>query len=108
MAACLFFSLSSAMAQTTTQTTTTTVRTKYYYYPSSNVYYNPTTSDYYYYDTPGSTWSDVKTLPSTITLNENDRNTLYYSGTDPYKNNSMDLKKYKIKKNGKVKTKSKS
>lgn len=106
MAAGLLLSLSSAIAQTTTtQTTTTTSRTKYYYYPSTNVYYNPTTSEYWYYDTPSTTWTEVKSLPATVTVSDNDRNTIYYSGTDPYINNTVDLKKYKVKKNGKVKAK---
>ena len=102
LAACLSFSICNAMAQTTT---TRTTRTKYYYYASSNVYYNPETTEYWYYDSPRTAWTEVKTLPATITVMDNDRNTIYYSGTDPYANNPADIKKYKVKRNGTVKIK---
>jgi len=100
--------LTQAYAQetTTTRTTTTTThhRTMYYYYPETNVYNNPTTGDYYYYDAPTTTWTTVKTLPSTISVTPDDRATVYYSD-DPWKHNSYDKKRYKAKKNGKVKEK---
>lgn len=96
----------SATAQTTT-TTTTTTKHKYYYYPSSNVYYDDATGNYWYWDDSGSQWSMTQTLPTTITVTKTKRYPVHYMGDDPWKNNAMDMKKYKVKKNGTVKAKSK-
>jgi hypothetical protein len=93
--------------ETRTTTTTTTQRIRYYYYPSSNIYYNPSTGDYWYYDDGTTAWVDVKTLPSTITITKSPKYTVYYNGTDVWKDNSMHQKKYKIKSNGVVKAKPK-
>lgn len=104
--------LQQATAQdTTTKTTThhrvttTHTRTRYYYYPESNVYYNVGTGDYYYYDTPSTKWTMVRTLPETIVVDKTPRYTVYYNGEDVYRQNAVHLKKYKVKKNGTVKTK---
>jgi hypothetical protein len=101
----------SASAQndstTTTNTTTTTTTThKYYYYPESNIYYDDVNGSYWYYDEPTTKWTMTQTLPSTVTLVKTPRYQISYNGTDPWKNNAMDVRKYKVKKNGKVKAKS--
>jgi hypothetical protein len=82
-------------------------RTRYYYYPETNVYYNTVTGDYWYYDEPSTTWMTVRALPSTLTINDNDRYVLMYDGTDVYKENAVHKKKYKVKKNGEIKEKPK-
>lgn len=105
----------SAQVPTTTTTTTqvpgtsTTVTTtdhKYVYYPSTNVYYDPTSGNYWYQNTGATEWTQTQTLPSTITIEKTTPQVeVLYNGTDPYKNNAMDIKKYKVKKNGAVKIK---
>ena len=82
------------------------VRVKYYYYPSSNVYYNPVTNEYWYYDGGTTTWMEVKTLPSGITITKMPKYTVYYNGADVWKDNATHKKKYKVK-NGAVVTKTK-
>lgn len=95
------FSISRVYAQDPVVT-----ETHYYYYPSDNVYYNETTGDYWYYDTPTSGWISVKTLPANIVIKDNaPRFDVVYSGTDVWKDNKMHLKKYKVKKDGRVKAK---
>ena len=103
----------SASAQTTdststTTTTTTTTGHKYYYYPSSNVYWDEASGNYWYWDNSTTQWSTTQTLPTTITVDKTNRYSLDYNGTDPWKNNASDLKKYKVKKNGEVKVKPKN
>ena len=89
-------------------TATSTTRVKYWYYPSSNVYFNDATGDYWYFDQPTTTWMDVKTLPSTYVISEKTpRYSVWHNGSDVWKDNSMHLKKYKVKKNGRVKMKQK-
>jgi len=95
--------------QTTTTQTTTTVTTQphqYVYYPSLNVYYDPTSGNYWY-QAPGATeWTTTQTLPTTVVVEKTTPQVqITYTGTDPYKNNAVDIKKYKIKKNGAVKIK---
>lgn len=101
------FAVASAQDTTVTQSTTTrTVTThRYYYYPGSNVYYDEASGNYWYYDQPTTTWMTVQTLPSTIALDKSARYRINYTGDDPWKQNSMHMKKYKMKKNGKTKTK---
>jgi hypothetical protein len=96
----LLFALGSAMDANAQ-------RVKYYYYPSTNVYYNTVSGDYWYYDDPTTTWMTVKTLPTTIAVDDNDRYVIYYTGTDVYKQNMEHKKKYKVKKNGEIKEKPK-
>ena len=94
-----------AMAQTTEKTTTTTTTTthKYYYYPDANVYYDQSKKDYWY--NSGSDWTEVQALPSTVVIEKSaPRYMITYHGDDPWKNNALDLKKYKSKK-GTVKAK---
>ena len=79
-------------------------RVRFYYYPENNIYYNPTNSEYWYYDDVSATWTQVKTLPTTIVLTKSPRYTVYYNGEDVWKDNSMHMKKYKGKK-GEVKAK---
>lgn len=76
-------------------------RIEYYYYPSSNVYYNPQTNEYWYKDTTTTTWVTVKTLPANVAVSDNDKKVIYYNGTDPWKSNGSDAKKYKVKRGGK-------
>ena len=77
----------------------------FYYYPSSNVYYNVAVSDYWYYDDATSAWVEVKTLPTTITLEKTPRYTVYYNGPEVWKDNAEHVKRYKIKDNGELKEK---
>jgi hypothetical protein len=92
----LFISMVSAIQVNAQQTVT-----KYYYYPSSNIYYNPQTNDYWYQDTTTTSWVTVKTLPANLMVSDNDKKIVYYNGTDPWKNNTADEKKYKVKRGGK-------
>lgn len=92
----LLFLLGSAINVNAQQT-----KIRYYYYPSSNVYYNPQTNEYWYQDTTTTSWVTVKTLPANVTVSDNDKKVIYYNGTDPWKNNTSDEKKYKVKRGGK-------
>lgn len=97
----------TAMAQNQTTTTTTTTTHKYYYYPSTNVYWDQSSGTYWYYD--NGTWTSVESLPSTITITKTTpKYRIYTKGDEPYINNATDIKKYKVKKNGTIKTKPKS
>ncbi|MDB5196335.1 MAG: hypothetical protein JWP88_706 [Flaviaesturariibacter sp.] len=91
--------------RTTTTTHTRTTGTPYYYYPDANVYYNEKTGDYYYYDEPATTWTTSRILPAYLVVDKKPRYTVYYNGNDVYTQNTEHLKKYKVKKNGKVKAK---
>ena len=82
-----------------------TQKVTFYYYPSSNVYYNVVASDYWYYDGATNAWVEVKTLPTTITLEKAPRYTVYYTGKDVWKDNAGHVKKYKVKDNGELKEK---
>ena len=82
-----------------------TQKVTFYYYPSSNVYYNVSASDYWYYDEATNAWVEVKTLPTTFTLEKAPRYTVYYNGTDVWKDNAEHVKKYKVKDNGELKEK---
>jgi hypothetical protein len=77
----------------------------FYYYPSSNVYYNVAATDYWYYDEATKGWVEVKTLPATVTLEKAPRYTVFYNGTDVWKENAEHVKKYKVKDNGELKEK---
>ena len=80
----------------------------YYYYPSQNVYYDKASGNYWYKETPdATTWTETTTLPSTISLQSEQGYPIQYNGNDPWKNNTADLKKYKVKDNGVVKMKTK-
>ena len=100
LALALLFALGSS-----TKLTAQEVRTRYYYYPSSNVYYNPTTNEYWYYDDVSTTWTEVKTLPTTITITKTPRYTVYYNGDDVWMDNAAHMQNYKVKKNGTMKAK---
>ena len=96
----LFVTVTKLTAQTTD------VKVKYWYYPSHNVYYNETTADYWYYDGTNAKWVFTKDLPVTYTIVEKDtRYPIYYTGTDIWKYNKKHKVKYKVKKDGTVKTK---
>ena len=87
-----------ASAQVTDSTVTTTTTThKYYYYPSSNVYFDEATGDYWYLDNGTSQWVMVKTLPPTVTVETTERQSIDYTGNDPWKNNADHMEKYKAK-----------
>lgn len=90
------------MSTTTSPATTTH---KYYYYPSSNVYFDEATGNYWYLDNGATNWTEVQTLPTTITVDNTARVPLEYNGDEPWKNNASDIKKYKVKDNGSVKMK---
>lgn len=107
LAVLLCGTIASVSAQTTTTTTTTTTTHKYYYYPSSNVYYDEASGNYWYWDDASSQWSMTQTLPTTVTVVQTERHPIHYTGDDPWKNNAADKAKYKSKKNGKGKMKSK-
>ena len=100
----LLFTLGSATTLTAQETKTQQV--KFYYYPSSNIYYNVSSEDYWYYDDVSATWTQVKTLPTTITLTKTPVYTVYYNGEEVWKENAVHMKKYKIKNNGEIKAKS--
>jgi len=95
----------SAQDTTVKTTTTTTVTHKYVYYPSVNVYFDQATGDYWYQDKDATEWTRTQTLPSTIIVDKTPQFPVESTGTDPWKNNQADIKKYKIKKNGTVKIK---
>lgn len=96
----------TAMAQNETMSTTTTTMHRYYYYPTTNIYYDDVTGNYWYYDDPTTKWVIVKTLPTTITVTKTSpKYKIVYNGDDPWKNNAADMKKYKVKRNGKIKSK---
>jgi hypothetical protein len=97
----------TATAQQNTTTTTTTTTHKYFYDPSSNVYFDEATGTYWYQDKGATTWTKTQTLPSTVTVVKTEEHPITYTGSDPWQNNSSDIKKYKIKKNGTVKIKTK-
>ena len=82
-----------------------TQKITFYYYPSANVYYNVSGSDYWYFDDATKAWVEVKTLPATITVEKTPRYTVYYNGTDVWKDNAEHMKKYKAKDNGELKEK---
>jgi hypothetical protein len=82
-----------------------TQKVTFYYYPSSNVYYNVSASDYWYFDDANKAWVEVKTLPTTITVEKAPRYTVYYNGADVWKDNAAHQKKYKVKDNGELKEK---
>src|SRR5438105_6952379 len=100
LALALLFALGS-----TTKLAAQETRVRFYYYPSTNVYYNPASDQYWYYDDVSTTWTEVKTLPTTITLTKTPRYTVYYNGEDVWKDNATHMQKYKARKNGTIKQK---
>jgi hypothetical protein len=106
LAALLIIAGATTFAQTTSRTTTTTHRTyRYYYYPASNVYYDEASGNYWYWDNGSAQWTTVQTLPTNIKVTKSGRYLVNYNGDDPWKNNSDDIRKFKVKKNGKIKIK---
>lgn len=105
----------SAQVDSTTTTTTTTTNQnvqpgqhEYYFYPSQNLYYDKASGNYWYKESPdATTWTETTTLPSTINVQSEQSYPIHYNGNDPWKNNTGDLKKYKVKNNGVVKMKTK-
>ena len=97
--------LCTTMVSASAQVTRTTVHHRYYYYSSANVYFDEESGNYWYWDTPSSQWKMVRTLPADITLVKSPKYQLRYEGDDPWKKNADDVKKYKVKKNGRVKVK---
>jgi hypothetical protein len=66
------------------------------------------TGNYWYKNNNATMWAETQTLPTTLTIEKTSpRYLLKYNGTEPWKNNASDIKKYKVKKNGAVKIKSK-
>lgn len=104
---------SALLAQDSTVTTNTTTTThtakqmRFYYYPSSNIYFDPTNNDYWYWDDTSSQWTSAAELPATIHLVKTNKVVVYHSDADVWKDNAEHLKKYKTKKNGTIKAKSK-
>ncbi len=107
--------VSAQVDSTTTTTTTTTTNSNvqpghhdYYFYPSQNLYYDKANGNYWYKENPSATtWTETTTLPSTIKVQNEQGYPMSYKGNDPWKNNTADLKKYKVKNNGVVKMKTK-
>jgi hypothetical protein len=76
---------------------------KYYYYPSTNIYFDEANGNYSFKDNPSSaTWKRTRTLPSTFKPGKGLRYKLNYKGIDPWKNNKVDIIKYKVNPKGKV------
>jgi hypothetical protein len=73
-------------------------RVTFYYYPTPNVYYNVSSHDYVYYDAGTSSWMTVRALPRGIVLTRSPRYTVYYNGTEVWKDNGLHKGKYKAKK----------
>ncbi|CAN5174578.1 hypothetical protein BH09BAC2_BH09BAC2_23850 [soil metagenome] len=97
--------VSPVMAQdSTSQAGHTNMKVKYYFYPAQNVYHNEATGDYWYYDTRATSWKIIRTLPSTYSLNNTEREVVYYNGTDVWRKNELHIKKFKMK-NDKIKVK---
>ena len=105
MLLCVSTLFAIAQDSTTHTTTTTTTTHKYFYDPSSNVYYDQSTGTYWYQDKGATEWTKSQTLPSTVVVEKTKEVPVDVNGTDPWKNNTADIKKYKIKKNGTVKIK---
>ena len=102
------FSASAQESTTKVTTTTTTTAPKYSYYPAIDVYFDQTTGNYWYHEKGSSKWIMTQALPPTIIVeNTSVKYPINYTGKDPWENNLSDIKKYKIKKNGKVKIKMK-
>jgi hypothetical protein len=102
----------SAMAQepatAATAATNDAGRVKFFYYPSTNIYYNEATSEYLHYDDATSTWLTVKQLPTTVVVEPTAmKYAVYYNGNEIWKENAAHKTKYKVKKDGTVKEKSK-
>jgi len=96
----LFVTATKLSAQTDVQ------QVKYWYYPSQNVYYNETSGEYWYHDATTTKWVFGKQLPTSYTIVEKDtRYPIMYTGPDIWKENANHKVKYKVKKNGTVKTK---
>jgi hypothetical protein len=102
LALSLLFALGTSIRafaqQPVPQPVTKETRTTFYYYPQSNIYYNPGSTEYWYYDDVSATWTQVKELPTTIVLTKTPRYTVYYNGSDVWKDNAEHMKKYKGKK----------
>lgn len=95
-------------AETSTPAASSQERLKFYYYPSTNVYFNDLNSEYLYYDSSTSNWVTVKQLPTTILVQPSDmKYAVYHNGTDIWKDNETHRTKYKTKKGGTIKIKSK-
>lgn len=73
-------------------------RMTFYYYPTQDVYYNVSGQNYIYYNPATSAWVTVKALPRGIVLTRSPRYTVYYNGTDVWKDNGLHKGKYKVKK----------
>ncbi len=79
----------------------------YWYYPSQNVYYNQASKSYWYYDKSTTKWASGNQLANTYSP-VSDKDTRYrVTGKDIWKSNATHKTKYKVKKNGTVKTKMK-
>lgn len=87
--------------------TTGEAQIKYWYYPSQNVYYNDATGDYWFYDKTTATWTSAKVLasPYVPVVATDTRYQIMYTGPEVWKANANHKVKYKVKKNGTVKTK---
>ena len=98
------FTIAFAQAQTdssgtnttnTTNTTDQTTGTRYEYYPEANVYYNDSEKTYWYHDSASNQWQSGAQLPSTYSIDDKTKkSTVYYNGTDIWKDNANHMKKY--------------
>ena len=90
-------------------TPSTQPENNYWYYPSQNVYYNDAGKSYWYYDKSAAKWQTATTLsnPYMPLTDADTRYKVSYRGNDVWKGNATHKMKYKVKKNGTVKTKMK-
>jgi len=102
---CVSILTASAQDVITKTTTVTTDSHDYLFYPSQNVYFEKASGNYWYLAPGSNTWTMTQTLPPTIVVEKTAQYPITYVGTDPWKNNSGDIKKYKVKKNGTIKIK---
>jgi len=87
--------------------TTGEAQIKYWYYPSQNVYYNDATGDYWYFDNGTTKWVSSKTLvaPYVAVLPTDTKYQIMYPSPEIWKANVNHKVKYKVKKDGTIKTK---
>jgi hypothetical protein len=102
---CVSILSASAQDVTTKTTTVTTASHDYLFYPAQNVYFEKASGNYWYLAPGSDTWTMTQTLPPTIVVEKTVQYPITYVGTDPWKNNIGDIKKYKVKKNGTIKIK---
>jgi hypothetical protein len=69
------------------------VKKVYYYYPASNVYYSPSNKQYWYPN--NGSWVTANTLPAQYVVVNKPRHTVYYDGTEVWRDNGVHVVKFK-------------